>query len=65
MKANLKKALQIFAAIICIATTVIASAGSLNYAHLTGYDIYTVFGVLNLGLAGYASYKLVKSIKTK
>ncbi len=65
MKVNLKMALQVIVAIICITTAVIASAGSLNYAYISGEGIYTLFGILNLGFAGYASDKLVKSIKTK
>lgn len=65
MKANLKKALQIFAVIICIATAVIASAGSLNYAHISGEGIYTLFGILNIGLLGYVAYTFFKSMKQK
>lgn len=57
----MKKAIKLIAYYAYIATYIIAGAGALNYGFTEGKHIYTVFGILNILVGAYNTYKAAKT----
>lgn len=59
-KNAIKKAALAVLIAVMVATTIICSAGALNYASDTAQHLYTVFGSLNLLLGFSAAYAVIQ-----
>ena len=57
---DIRPTLRLFAMLVYVVVTIIASVGAINYGIDSAEHIYTVAGVVNLLFGGYTEFKEIK-----
>lgn len=60
---DIRPTLRLFAMLVYVVVTIIASVGAINYGVDSAEHIYTVAGVINLLFGGYNAFKEIKNNK--
>lgn len=58
---DIRPTLRLFAMLVYVVVTIIASVGAINYGVDSAEHIYTVAGVINLLFGGYNAIKHIKN----
>lgn len=58
---DIRPTLRLFAMLVYVVVTIIASVGAINYGVDSAEHIYTVAGVINLLFGGYNAFKEIKN----
>ena len=58
---DIRPTLRLFAMLVYVVVTIIASVGAINYGVDSAEHIYTVAGVINLLFGGYTAFKEIKN----
>lgn len=58
---DIRPTLRLFAMLVYVVVTIVASVGAINYGVDSAEHIYTVAGVINLLFGGYNAFKEIKN----
>ena len=60
---DIRPTLRLFAMLVYVVVTIIASVGAINYGVDSAEHIYTIVGVINFLFGGYNAFKEIKNNK--